>query len=69
MDLHDMHSGDLWDKIGFLDELEIMQVLTTLYVTYEKQQQCEPENAESQQFFKNLELAVSQVSECNLNRR
>ncbi len=69
MEIKGKYSGDLWEKVGSLDELELMHVLTTLYETFEKQQQREPENKEAQQFFSNLERAISQVSECNLNRR
>lgn len=67
--MSDSQHGNLWEKMGALDELEIMQVLTTLFATYEKLQQHDPENSRALHFFTNLELAISQASECNLNRR
>lgn len=67
--MNDKQPGDLWEEIGSMDELELLQVLTTLFATYETAWRCEPENPEAQRFFKNLALAATQVSACNLNRR
>lgn len=69
MDANNIQSEDLWEKVGSLDELELMQVLTNLYESYEQLKEREPGNSESIAFFNKLERAISQVSECNLNRR
>lgn len=67
--MSDKQPGDLWEEIGSLDEMEAMQVLTKLFVFYEAQLDRDPQSTETKRFFNNLALAVSQVSECNLNRR
>ncbi|WP_136809162.1 hypothetical protein [Desulfosediminicola flagellatus] len=61
--------GDLWDKVGSLEDIETMQVLTRLFDVYELQLQNNPQDGAAQQFFKYLEQAIAQASECNLNRR
>lgn len=68
-DMRMLEPGDLWEKMGSLDELELMQVLTNLFTAYESRLQQEPENAEAQRFFTTLSQALIRVSECNLNRR
>lgn len=59
----------MWEAIGELEELEVMMVLTRLFSTYEEKLEKNPDDKEAQQFMMNLRTALSQVSECNLNRR
>ncbi len=59
----------LWDKIGVLDELDSINVLTQLFTSYESLIKREPENTEAILFFRTLQLVLDQVEECNLNRR
>jgi hypothetical protein len=60
---------DLWDAIGDIDEDETRNVLTKLFVMYEQLLDKDAENGEAKLFFKNLDLAILQTDECNLNRR
>ncbi|MEN8257159.1 MAG: hypothetical protein ABFS09_04790 [Thermodesulfobacteriota bacterium] len=59
----------LWDDIGSLAEEEALHVITKLYASYEARLSREPENKECLQFFQELDNAISQTLECNLNRR
>ncbi len=61
--------NDLWEDIGSLPEEELLHVITKLYTTYEKQLQRSPGDREALLFFRNLETAISQSANCNLNRR
>ncbi len=69
MEKEDVFSGDLWEKVGSLEDLETMQVITKLFDVYELQLQNNPGDVAARQFFKYLDQAISQASECNLNRR
>ena len=62
-------AGSLWEAIGELEEHEVIQVLTRLFTTYEQKLEQNPDDKEAQRFMINLKAALSQVSECNLNRR
>ena len=61
--------GDLWEGIGCLEEDECRQLLTRLFVYYEKLLARDPENLEAMNFFRNLDTLLRQTTECNLNRR
>jgi hypothetical protein len=57
---------------GVLDPDETGHVLTRLFVMYEQLLQNNPDNPigkEAMNFFKNLDIALNQTEECNLNRR
>ncbi len=69
MDMDNSSAGSMWEAIGELEELEVMMVLTRLFSTYEEKLEKNPDDKEAQQFMMNLRTALSQVSECNLNRR
>lgn len=69
MKKEEIFPGDLWDRVGALEDIETMQVLTKLYDVYELQLQNNHEDVAAKQFFKYLDQAMSQASECNLNRR
>lgn len=62
-------SGDLWERIGSLDDDEPTQVLTRLFSTYDAILDQEPENREAVRFFSHLENAINFCRQCNLNRR
>ncbi len=61
--------NDLWAAIGDIDEEETRNVLTKLFVIYEQAIERDPASIEATLFFKNLDLAMTQTEECNLNRR
>ncbi|MCP3891151.1 MAG: hypothetical protein GY702_20140 [Desulfobulbaceae bacterium] len=61
--------NDLWAAIGDIDEEETRNVLTKLFVIYEQAIERDPTSIEATLFFKNLDLAMTQTEECNLNRR
>lgn len=61
--------NDLWEAIGAIDEEETRHVLTRLYDKYEQLLARDPNSGEALRFFQNLDNALSQTTECNLNRR
>ncbi len=60
---------ELWDDIGSLAEEEALHVITKLYASYEAKLSRDPDNQACRQFFQELDNAISQTLECNLNRR
>jgi len=60
---------DLWEEIGSLAEDEPLHVLTKLLSVYALVLQNDPQNEEAKRFFQHLDNAVTQTSQCNLNRR
>lgn len=60
---------ELWDDIGTLAEEEALHVITKLYASYEAKLSRDPQNQACLQFFQELDNAISQTLECNLNRR
>lgn len=62
-------ANDLWAAIGSLADDEASQVITRLVVLYGDRLEKNPEDREAQLFFRNLDTAISQASQCNLNRR
>lgn len=63
------NSGDLWERIGALQEDEPIHVLTRLYTVYDQLLHSDSENEEAKRFFQHLENAINYCVECNLNRR
>lgn len=64
--------NQLWEAIGDIDPEETGHVLTRLFVMYEQLLQNNPDDhkgLEALNFFKNLDIALTQTGECNLNRR
>ena len=61
--------NDLWEALGDIEMEESQNVLTKLFVMYEEQILKNPDSEAAQQFFKNLDLAITLTDECNLNRR
>jgi hypothetical protein len=67
--------NQLWEAMGDIDPDETGHVLTRLFVMYEQLLQNNPDNPddhkgkEALNFFKNLDIALTQTGECNLNRR
>ncbi len=61
--------NELWDDIGQLAEEEALHVITKLYASYERRLSRNPGNKDCRQFFQELDNAISQTLECNLNRR
>jgi hypothetical protein len=64
--------NQLWEAIGDIDPDETSHVLTRLFVMYEQLLQNNPDDPKGQEaanFFKNLDIALTQTGECNLNRR
>lgn len=62
-------ANEIWDALGELREEDAIQVVSRLFLVYEEIRKREPENEASLLFFKNLENVLSQVRECNVNRR
>lgn len=63
------HPGDLWEKLGSLEELESFSVLTNLFILYETRLQKNPEDSAALDFFHHLALVLERATSCNLNRR
>ncbi|MFC1524597.1 hypothetical protein ACFL6N_07395 [Thermodesulfobacteriota bacterium] len=61
--------NDLWDELGSLPEDEHMHVITKLFSIYEDLLNQDSGNQEAQSFFHHLDNAITQTSQCNLNRR
>lgn len=61
--------NELWEDIGSLAEEEALHVITKLYASYEGKLRHDPKNEACRQFFQELDNAISQTLECNLNRR
>lgn len=61
--------GELWEALGDVEELELRQVLTRLFVSYEDLLKRDPDSPLASQFFKKLDLALAETDGCNLNRR
>lgn len=61
--------NDLWEDMGSLESEEISHVMTKLFSIYEEYLRRDPNSKESLQFFKNLDRAIIETSQCNLNRR
>jgi hypothetical protein len=68
-----MRSPDqLWEALGNIDPDETGHVLTRLFVMYEQLLQNNPDDSkgkDAMNFFRNLDIALTQTDECNLNRR
>nr|MBF0222974.1 hypothetical protein [Desulfobulbaceae bacterium] len=62
-------SDTLWNKLGELPDNEALHVLTNLFATYETLGKNDPDNKEIYNFFRNLDNAIEQTTQCNLNRR
>ncbi len=60
---------DLWEEIGSLADDEMLHVLTKLLSVYDQILKNDPQNEEAARFFQHLDNAVTQTSQCNLNRR
>lgn len=60
---------DYWEEIGALADAEVMQTLTRLVALYGDRLEKNGEDGEALAFFRNLDLALDQVRQCNLNRR
>lgn len=61
--------NDLWADIGTLADDELSQVITRLVAFYGERLDRNPEDWEALLFFRNLDTAINQVTQCNLNRR
>ncbi len=64
-----MTINDLWDEMGSLSGDEAMHVLTRIFDIYEEEVKRNPNSPEAGAFFKHMENAISQISQCNSNRR
>ena len=61
--------NDIWGELGELPEEEIMHVMTKLFALYEDRLNKNPDDQAALIFFINLNNAIEQTSQCNLNRR
>lgn len=61
--------NDLWADLGSLTDDELSQVITRLVAFYGERLDRNPEDREALLFFRNLDTAINQVTQCNLNRR
>jgi hypothetical protein len=59
----------IWDQLGSLEKEDAISALVKLFLLYEETLRRDPANQEAQQFMGNLNNVLTQVSECNLNRR
>lgn len=64
-----INTNDLWEKLGDIGEDDIPHVLTKLFTLYEEVLERKPDDEAAATFFKHLSQVLTQVNECNLNRR
>ncbi len=64
-----LNTSDLWDALGSVSEEEMVHVATRLFALYEARLQQNPNDPEALHFFNNLDLAITQICQCNSNRR
>ena len=62
-------TNDLWEEIGSLEDDEPLHVITKLFAMYDERLKRHAEDDEAILFFRNLSVAISETSQCNLNRR
>lgn len=62
-------TNDLWDSLGELPDQEAILVITRIFSHYEEKLRSNPDDPESLKFFRQLDIALSQTEQCNLNRR
>lgn len=60
---------DLWEELGSLPPEELFQVVTQLFLRYEKELDQAGSAAGARHFFQLLASTVAQTKNCNLNRR
>jgi len=60
---------DIWGDLGELEEDQTLQVISRLFDVYESDLQRDPDNPEALDFFRKLDQVMTQVCECNSNRR
>jgi len=63
------NTNDLWEQLGDIDHDDTPHVLTKLFTIYEEKLQLNPDDKAVIDFFKHLSQTLTQVNECNLNRR
>jgi hypothetical protein len=63
------NSNELWEAIGDVDDEETGHVLSRLFSMYEQLLVNDSKDSEALNFFRNLDTALTQTTECNLNRR
>ncbi len=61
--------NDLWEDMGSLELEDVPLVMNKLFAIYENFLSRDPNSEESLKFFKNLDRAITETSQCNLNRR
>ncbi len=62
-------TNDLWELLGDMEEEDLPHVLTKLFTIYEEILERTPDDQGAKSFFEHLSRVLSQVSDCNLNRR
>jgi len=62
-------TGELWEAIGAVETEDTGHVLARLFTMYEQLLATDAENTEAVNFFKKLDIALTQTAACNLNRR
>jgi hypothetical protein len=60
---------DLWSDLGELPDEEVILLVTKLFSFYEERLNKNSGDTEAINFFRNLDNALNQTSQCNLNRR
>jgi hypothetical protein len=63
------NTSDLWEALGSIGEEENCHVLTRLFTMYEHLLENNSKDTEALDFFRNLDIALTQTAECNLSRR
>jgi len=60
---------EIWEALGELPDEEVLHVITKLFFLYEEELTRNPADPEALNFFMRLGTALTQTSQCNLNRR
>ena len=60
---------DIWENLGDLEDQQTMEVLSRLFTVYESELERDPDNQAALDFFRKLDQTLTQVCECNSNRR
>jgi hypothetical protein len=65
----EMHIGDLWDRLGLLEDYQTTQVLADLFIRFEQRRQQCPDDPAAEAFFQILAGSMAHVQSCNVSRR
>ncbi len=60
---------EIWEALGELPDEDVLPLISKLFFVYEEELKRDPSGPEALRFFQRLGTALTQTSQCNLNRR